>query len=150
MKYILFLGRFCFSFIFITSGFNHFSRETISYAAAHGAPMPDITVPLTGIMAIVGGLSIAAGFRAKVGGALIALFLIPITVYMHNFWAITDPQEHMLQMIMFMKNLSMLGGSLIVAYFGAGPVSIDAWTRRKAAYDEGHPSVWTQGREIKA
>lgn len=150
MKYILLLGRVCFSLIFITSGFNHFSRETIAYAAAHGAPMPDITVPLSGIIAIIGGVSIATGFKGKIGGTLIALFLIPITLYMHNFWVITDPQEHMLQMIMFMKNLSMLGGSLIVAYFGAGPVSIDAWTRRKAVPDETHRNVWTEGREIKA
>jgi len=49
---------------------------------------------------------------------------------MHNFWAVKDPTTAMMQQVMFMKNLSMLGGALLMTQFGAGPVSLDA---RRAA-----------------
>jgi putative oxidoreductase len=53
-------------------------------------------------------------------------FLIPVTLMMHNFWAVKDAMMAQVQMAMFMKNLSMLGGALAFFYFGAGPVSLDA------------------------
>jgi putative oxidoreductase len=70
-------------------------------------------------------LSIALGYRAKWGGWLIVLFLVPVTVMMHDFWAMTDPNMAQMQQIMFMKNLSMLGGALLIAHFGSGPLSLD-------------------------
>lgn len=74
---------------------------------------------------MVGGLSILLGYRAKIGAWLIALFLISVTP-LHNFWAVHDPMMAQIQMIMFMKNISMLGGALFVSQFGAGPLSLDA------------------------
>lgn len=129
MKYILFLGRLFFSFIFIMTVFNHFSNDTISYAAAQGVPFASFLVPASGIMATIGGLSVLFGFHAKLGALLIILFLIPVTLMMHNFWSITDPMTQMIQKIMFMKNLSMLGGAMIIAYFGSGPYSCDHYQK---------------------
>jgi len=45
---------------------------------------------------------------------------------MHNFWAVKDPMMAQMQMAMFMKNVSMLGGALLISQFGAGPLSLDA------------------------
>jgi putative oxidoreductase len=44
---------------------------------------------------------------------------------MHRFWGLNDPQAATMQQIQFLKNLSMLGGALIIAYVGAGPFSSD-------------------------
>jgi putative oxidoreductase len=54
------------------------------------------------------------------------LFLVPVTFIMHNFWAAKDPMTAQTEMVSFLKNLSMLGGALLIAYFGAGPLSLDA------------------------
>jgi len=78
------------------------------------------------VLAIAGGLSILLGYRAKLGAWLIVLFLIPVTLMMHKFWAVTDSMMAQIQMIMFMKNVSMLGGALLISQFGAGPFSLDA------------------------
>jgi putative oxidoreductase len=43
---------------------------------------------------------------------------------MHRFWGLTDPQATMMQMVMFEKNLSMLGGALLITHFGSGPYSV--------------------------
>jgi putative oxidoreductase len=118
------LGRLLYSAIFIMSGPNHFKAETIGYAAAQGVPLASIAVPLSGIIALLGGLSIALGYRAKLGAWLIVLFLIPVTLMLHRFWGLSDPQAAGLQLAMFMKNLSLLGAALIIARLGSGPLSI--------------------------
>jgi putative oxidoreductase len=118
------LGRILYSAIFIMSGPNHFRAQTIAYAAAQGVPLARIAVPLSGIIALLGGLSIALGYRAKLGAWLIVLFLIPVTLLMHRFWGLSDPQVAQLQLGMFMKNVSMLGAALIIARVGSGPLSL--------------------------
>ncbi len=120
------LGRLLFAAIFLMSGLNHFSRQTIGYAAAQGVPLASIAVPLSGLIAVAGGLSILLGYRAKLGAWLIVLFLVPVTLMMHQFWTVKDPMMAQMQMIMFMKNISILGGALLITHFGAGPLSLDA------------------------
>jgi putative oxidoreductase len=123
---IVFLGRLLFALIFIMSGPRHFMSQTIAYAAAQGVPMASIAVPLSGLLAILGGLSILLGYRARIGAWLIALFLIGVTPMLHKFWGVTDPMMHQMQFIMFMKNVSMLGGALLISQLGSGPWSLDS------------------------
>jgi putative oxidoreductase len=126
---IALLGRFLFALIFLMSAPMHFSSQIIAYAAAQGVPLASIAVPLSGVIALAGGLSILLGYRVKIGAWLIVLFLAAVTPMMHNFWTVADPMMHQMQFIMFMKNLSMLGGALFISQTGAGPWSLDA--RRK-------------------
>ena len=119
-------GRFFFALIFLMAGANHFNKQAIGYAASAGVPLASIAVPLSGVLAIAGGLSILLGYRAKIGAWLIVLFLVPVTLMMHKFWLVQDPMMAQIQMILFMKNVSMLGGALLISQFGAGPFSFDA------------------------
>jgi putative oxidoreductase len=123
-------GRFCFTLIFLLSGLRHFSKPSIAVAASHGVPMASIAVPGSGILALAGGLSILLGYRARFGAWLLVVFLLPVTLIMHRFWGISDPLEAQTQLIMFLKNISMLGGALVVSQFGAGPLSFDARRER--------------------
>jgi len=123
---VVVLGRSFFVLIFLMAGANHFSKQSIGYAVSAGVPLASIAVPLSGVLAIAGGLSILLGYRAKLGAWLIVLFLIPVTLMMHKFWTVQDPMMAQIQMILFMKNVSMLGGALLISQFGAGPFSLDA------------------------
>lgn len=87
--------------------------------------MPALLVPISGLMALGGGLSILLGFRAQYGAWALIFFLIPVTLIMHNFWAMTDPLMQEIQKVMFMKNMALLGGAFFIAYFGSGPFSLD-------------------------
>jgi len=122
---VVLLGRLLFALIFLMAGPNHFSSQTIAFAASQGVPLASFAVPLSGVIALVGGLSILLGYRAKLGAWLIALFLVAVTP-MHKFWGITDPMMQQMQMVMFMKNLAILGGALLISQFGAGPWSLDS------------------------
>jgi putative oxidoreductase len=123
---IVLLGRLFFVLIFLMAGPNHFSGQTIAYAASQGVPLASIAVPFSGVLAIVGGLSILLGYRARIGAWLIALFLVAVTPMMHKFWVVPDPMMHQLQIIMFMKNVAILGGALLITQLGAGPWSLDS------------------------
>jgi putative oxidoreductase len=124
MKYIVVLGRFLYSLIFVLAAFGHFTRNSIDHAAAQGVWLPEILVPLSGVMCLVGGLSVMLGYKAKLGAWILFLFLVPVTLVMHQFWAFQDPITAMIERIMFMKNLSLIGGALLIAYFGSGPLSL--------------------------
>jgi putative oxidoreductase len=119
------LGRLFLAGIFLASAPGHFTSKLVDYAAQAGVPLPGIAVPLAGAIALVGGLSVLVGYRAKLGAWLLVLFLVPVTLMMHRFWAEHDPMMVQMQMVNFMKNMAILGGVLLVAHFGPGPVSFD-------------------------
>ena len=126
MKYAVLAGRQLFSAIFIIASARHFSPQTIDAAAAHGVPLPGLLVPLSGIIALLGGLSVLLGFQTRLGAGLLIIFLVPVTLVMHNFWSVSDPMTLQIETANFMKNVTMLGGALVISYFGAGPLSLDA------------------------
>ena len=131
MKVAVLIGRVLFSLIFLFTIPGHFSPQMIGYAASQGVPAASFLVPLSGIIAFAGGLSIVFGYKAKLGALLIIIFLVPVTLWMHAFWKITDPMAQQMQIAMFMKNVSMTGAALLITYFGAGPLSVDEKMTKK-------------------
>jgi putative oxidoreductase len=124
-QYLVPLGRILFAAIFILASFGNFSSGTIAYAAGHGVPWANVLVPVAGILALAGGISVLLGIQARLGALMLVVFLVFVTPMMHRFWGLSDPGMARLQQIMFLKNLSMLGGALLLMYFGAGPFSLD-------------------------
>lgn len=135
-RFVAPLGRALFGAIFILSAAGHFTLDTIQYAAAEGVPFPMLFVPLSGVIALAGGLSVALGYKTKVGALLLIAFLAPVTMMMHDFWNVADVSMRAIQRIMFLKNLSMLGGALLIAYFGGGPFSVDSLLEDRADPDD--------------
>ena len=111
MKYLVVIGRVFFSLIFLMTLMGHFKQQTIDYVSTQGVPAASILVPLSGIIASVGALSIILGYKAKAGAWLLIIFLLPVTFYMHAFWKETDPMKIQMQMANFMKNISNLSQS---------------------------------------
>lgn len=125
MKYIPLIGRTLFALLFLHSAPGHFEEQTIGYAAMKGVPAASLMVPFSGILEALGAISIIIGYKAKWGAWILVAFLLPVTFLMHNFWTITDPMMRQMDMVSFLKNLSLIGGALMISYFGAGEVSVD-------------------------
>jgi putative oxidoreductase len=125
MRILFPIARVLFAVIFITAAPRHFTQEAIQHATDLGVPLAQLLVPVSGVMALAGGLSIALGWKARWGAWTLAAFLTPVTAMMHAFWRQTDPTVFHVQQAMFMKNLSMLGAALLLTQFGAGRISID-------------------------
>ncbi len=123
---VVLAGRLFFSLIFVFASLGHFSHREIAFAAQQGVPLASLAVPFSGVMALLGGLSVLLGYKAKWGAWLLIAFLLPVTLMLHQFWAVKDPMMAQMQMAMFLKNVSIMGGALLISQFGAGPLSLDA------------------------
>jgi uncharacterized membrane protein YphA (DoxX/SURF4 family) len=119
MDIVFLVGRILFALIFVASGVTgHLAkaREMAQYARSQGAPLPELMVPLSGVVMIVGGLSVALGIYGDVGALLLAAFAFSVAFFMHAFWREHDPQMQQNQMAHFMKNMAMVGGALVLFY----------------------------------
>ncbi len=95
------------------------------YMAAEGVPLPQVALVGAIIFLIVGSLSVIAGFKIRIGAALLLVFLVLATYFFHDFWTF-EGQEQQMQMIQFMKNLSLMGTMVFLMANGAGQLSMDA------------------------
>ena len=126
-------GRFLLALMFVMAGFSKIAgfAGTVGYIQSKGLPAAQVLAALTVVLEIGGGLMLMAGFHARWAALALALFTLLASVLFHNFWAMPAEQQ-MMQQLMFMKNLSVVGGLLLVAALGAGPASLDARAGRLA------------------
>jgi putative oxidoreductase len=126
MPITLLAARILFATIFILAAPRHFTAEAISHAADLGVPWPRLAVPLSGVIALAGGLGVLLGYQTRWSALALIVFLVPVTLGMHAFWRIADPAQRHIQLAMFMKNVALIGGALALAAAGAGRYSLDA------------------------
>ena len=119
------LGRLLFASIFLYYGPLNFTEFNVGLATRAGMPFPSILTPIGGVIALAGALSVTLGYKANIGGWLLVLFLLPTLVIMHAFWKFEGGAAQQ-QLGNFLRNLSLLGGALLICHFGAGPYSLDA------------------------
>ena len=120
------IARMTLALIFIMSGADKLLLHTASnvqYMQAVGLPLAGFLVYPTGLIELGGGILLAVGYQARLAAAALALFTVAATLLFHNFWAAPADQAT-LQMIMFMKNLAMVGGLLLVIVHGAGRLAL--------------------------
>jgi putative oxidoreductase len=127
MEAVFLIGRILFSAIFVMSGLSHLTQTgpMAQYAASKGVPAPKLGVLASGVVILAGGLSILLGYEPRIGAILIVLFLVPTALIMHGFWGVQDPMQKQVEMAMFMKNISLAGGALMIYYFTA--LHPEAW-----------------------
>ncbi len=122
------LGRLMIAAIFLLSAVGQkipkFS-DTAEYMAIEGVPVPTVMRAGAILFLIAGGLSVAVGFKARIGATLLLVFLLLATYFFHDLWTQEDPMAKQEQMIQFMKNASMMGAMLLVIAHGPGLMSID-------------------------
>jgi uncharacterized membrane protein YphA (DoxX/SURF4 family) len=130
MDWLYLIGRVLFGLVFFGSGVGHFMQlqGMAQYADSKKVPAAKATVVVTGLMLVAGGLSVILGLYMEIGTWLLIFFLLAAAFTMHDFWAVADPTQRMVEQAMFMKNLSMAGAALILYWlvqtYGYGPFSL--------------------------
>jgi len=117
MEAILFLvARLLFGGYFVFNALNHFTQTSAmtGYAQSKGVPAPKLAVTFTGLLLLIGGVSVLFGIYPILGATALVLFLVPVTFTMHTFWKIEDPQMKMAEKVNFTKNLALVGGALLL------------------------------------
>jgi uncharacterized membrane protein YphA (DoxX/SURF4 family) len=126
--YILLLSRIILGLYFIFNGVNHFRslNALAGWVQSKKVPAPKFMVVLSGLLLLIGGLTILLGDYVEVGVVALTLFFLPVTFVMHDFWKETDPQMKMMQMINFMKNLALWAAILALLFVPKPwPLSLD-------------------------
>jgi len=124
------IGRILLASMFIVSGLGKMGAfaDTTVYMAGAGLPSIDLLLEvlliLTIFIEIGGGAAIVLGWKTRPAALLILLFTALVTLVFHRFWA-APPEDAMAQQLMFMKNLSVMGGLLVLFAFGPGAIALD-------------------------
>jgi uncharacterized membrane protein YphA (DoxX/SURF4 family) len=111
------IARLLFSALFLRSAYSHFTnvQGIAGYAKAVGhVPMPEAATIVTGVMLLVGGLSILVGFHPRIGAGILIAFLVPVAFVMHGFWRIQDPAARAGDAAHFWKDISLAGAALFI------------------------------------
>jgi len=120
------LGRILLAGMFVFSGYGKIAgfAGTAGNIASKGLPMPEVLATIAILIEVGAGLAILFGWKARWAALAFMVFLVVITPIFHNFWA-SPPAQVMAQQINFMKNVSILGGMMLLFAFGPGRYSLD-------------------------
>ena len=116
MNAIVLIGRILFGGFFLMSGINHFTKleAMTGYAKYKKLPAAKLGVLISGLMLVIGGITIILGYYADLGALLLAIFLVLAAVVFHNFWKETDATAKQNEMLGFMKDMALAGAALIL------------------------------------
>ena len=131
MDAALAIGRIVLVIIFIFSGFGKLMdiSGTAAYIAGKGLPLPQVAAVAAGIGELVFGFAIAVGWQTRLAAVGLIVFTAVSAFFFHDFWNLPEGAERANQMIHAMKNLSMIGGLMVLAAAGAGRFSFDGRER---------------------
>ena len=126
------IARILLALMFVLAGFSKFAglEGTAGYIASKGLPMPQVLAFATALLEVVGGVMLIVGWQARWAALALVAFTALASVIFHNYWSLPADKQ-MIDQLMFMKNVSIVGGLLMVFGFGAGSLSLDG--RRTAA-----------------
>lgn len=116
MDLLFIIGRVLFAAIFINSGIGHLAARAAmtGYAKSKKVPAAGAAVVGSGVLILLGALSLILGFYPDLGALALIIFLVPTAFLMHNFWAENDQMARMTEMVSFLKDIGLAGAALLV------------------------------------
>jgi len=120
------IGRILISIIFLYEAYDtvFYYQETKAIMTSYGVTWNQDFLLVSSIMCLIlGGLLLLLGYRPGLGSILILFYWIPVTFIAHSFWN-DPPQNQRIEAILFMKNLAIIGGLMLVYVNGSGRFSI--------------------------
>lgn len=115
------IGRIILGLYWIVVGYNHIlpSAGTIGYAQSKGIKSAKLAVIASGVLALIGGLSIITGVLTTYGIAALVIFLLVVSFKMHPYWKTTEPMAKMNDKIQFEKNMSLAAAIIMLLAIGS-------------------------------
>ncbi|KUZ02956.1 MULTISPECIES: DoxX family protein [unclassified Burkholderia] len=123
---LLLAARVLMMILFVLFGWqklNGFSG-TVAYMASTGAPSPELSAVIAVAVELVGGALLAVGFYTRPLALVFAVYTLATALIGHRYWALQGMDQY-LAMINFYKNISIIGGLLLLAVSGPGRYSFD-------------------------
>jgi uncharacterized membrane protein YphA (DoxX/SURF4 family) len=114
MSIAFLIARIVLGAYWLQVAYNHIFKSAglIGYAQMKGVKQAKVAVIGSGILALLGGLSLLLGVRPHYGIVFLVLFLLGVSVKMHAHWKETDPMQKMSESINFRKNIALAAAIL--------------------------------------
>lgn len=104
--------------------------STVSTLEAHRLPFPAFLLAVALLTELLCGAAVFVGFRTRMAALLLFLYTCTVTYVLHDFWTYADPaqlQRYAHELQLFVKNMAIAGGLLLLVGHGAGEWSWDSW-----------------------
>jgi putative oxidoreductase len=118
-KFAELAGRILIAAMFLIAGIGKISGYAATQGYMQSQGVPGVLLPLVIALEVGGAIAIIVGFRTRIVAALLAVFTIAAAAIFHG-------GSDQMQQILFLKNVAIAGGFLLLVARGAGEWSIDA------------------------
>ncbi len=122
---LILLGRVLMMLLFLISGWGKVTgfAATVGYMGTVGAPMPMLAAIIAVIMEFGVGIALLIGFWTRPLALLMALFVLGTALIAHTYWNVEGAMQTA-NMVQFYKNLSIMGGLILLSVTGAGKYAL--------------------------
>jgi putative oxidoreductase len=123
---VLLIARILLMVLFVLFGWSKLTgfSGTVAYMTSTGAPAPELSAMIAVVMEFAVGIALVVGFYTRPLALLLAVYTLGTAVIGHHYWNMTGAVQYD-NMIHFYKNISVIGGLLLLTVTGAGKYSID-------------------------
>ncbi|NPT33797.1 DoxX family protein [Paraburkholderia xenovorans] len=123
---VILAARILLMVLFIMFGWSKLTgfSGTVAYMTSSGAPVPELSAVIAVVMEFVVGIALLVGFYTRPLALLLAVYTFGTAIIGHHYWNMTGAMQYD-NMIHFYKNISIIGGLLLLCVTGAGKYSID-------------------------
>jgi putative oxidoreductase len=124
---LIFAARLLLATLFLIFGWRKLTdfSGTVSQMAQLGVPLPVLAAAGATFMELPVAFAVAVGAFTRLAAALMFFYTLGTALIGHRYWTMTG-EERVDNMDGFYKNLSIMGGFLLLSLAGAGKYSIDA------------------------
>jgi putative oxidoreductase len=123
---VILVARILLMVLFVMFGWSKLTgfAGTVAYMTSSGAPVPELSAVIAVVMELVVGVALLVGFFTRPLALLLAVYTLGTAIIGHHYWNMTGAMQYD-NMIHFYKNISIIGGLLLLCVTGAGKYSID-------------------------
>jgi putative oxidoreductase len=122
-----FLGRSAIAFFFLTEAWMKLAsfETTAALLRSENVPAAAALLVVAVTIMVLGGLSLILGYHVRHGALLLFAFTVIVTVLLHAYWTVTDSSGRIAEFEIFIRNMAVAGGLLVIVGMGSGPFAFD-------------------------
>nr|WP_241017564.1 DoxX family protein [Burkholderia sp. Ac-20349] len=123
---LILVARILLMVLFVMFGWSKLTgfSGTVASMASSGVPAPELSTIIAVVMEFVVGIALVVGFHTRLLALLLALYTFGTAIVGHHYWNMTGTVQYD-NMIHFYKNISIIGGLMLLCVTGAGRYSVD-------------------------
>lgn len=130
-----FIGRLALAWFFLSEASTRAGDWQVTLTVLRGAHVPAAPIVLVFALVVMalGGISLALGYHARHGAMLLFGFTIAASATLHAYWKIPGGAERMADYALFLQDVAVAGGLLVIVGLGPGPFAFDNLGKKRRA-----------------